>query len=459
MSKDRSLLWLLLLLVAVLISGTVGYWLIEYDWNLLDAFYMTVITLTTIGFGEVKELSPAGRMFTLLIIVLGIGAAASIVSKVGQMIIESGLNDSYGRKRMMKKISALSGHYIICGYGRIGSAIALKLYEQGTDFVVIESDQTLYESVTAKGFISLLGDSTSDATLLAAGVQRAVGTILCINDDGTNVNIALAARELNRNQKIIARGSDPAVEYRLIRAGADRVVYPLQLGGEQIARLLTKEEEEERKAPAPELLGYELRLYKNLGSAQTAAELLKGKDSLKPIALQHLDGSLIHGVNQDVRVGPGESLLLLIHRDEGGIRRELNRDEVTLLEWSDELSLGIAQIDDEHRMLFKYALDFQNAVLQGETEEKVGHFFELLIRYTETHFSQEEALMKESHYPEWEEHHLIHERLTTKVMELNRDKRFLYSDTIWDFLQNWLTEHILVMDRAFAKFLAHSREA
>ena len=294
MKWDKSLLLLLGLLFTVLIAGASGYMVLEEGWSFLDSLYMTVITLTTIGFGEVRELSPAGRAFTIVLIISGIGVVATIVSRVGQIIVESGLNNTYGRMRMQKRVNKLVDHYIICGYGRIGSSIAHKLYEGSIDFVVIESDPDLVEIAQAKGFAVILGDSTNDATLLAAGIERAKGTLLCINDDSTNVNIALAVRELNPKQNIIARGSDPGVEYRLIRAGADKVVYPLRLGGEQIARLIAEESEDkqdELPSASQSLMGYELKLFKNSETSQSLGDFLRGRPHIRPLAINGKDGA------------------------------------------------------------------------------------------------------------------------------------------------------------------------
>jgi voltage-gated potassium channel len=458
--QGKSVLFLFTLLVIVLMAGTTGYYLLEGNWTLLDSFYMTIITLTTIGFGEVKTLDSSGRIFTVILIIAGMGVVASLISRFGQIIVESGLNNTYGRRRMLKKIGKLTEHYIICGYGRIGRSIARKLYETSIPFAVIESDSSLVETVEAKGFPVLLGDSTSDATLLAAGIEKASGILLCINDDAANVNIALASKELNPSLMIISRGSDPKVEYRLMRAGADTVVYPLRLGGEQIARLIADREKrtvDGNEQSSPSLFGYELKIFKNDADERTVGEILHHKEAVRPVAVKYEDGTMLHNVKPEHIVKRGESLLLLVNQDRSRDSKDLENREIVLIEWSDELSLGIAQIDDEHRMLFKYMRDFQNAVVNCDTRENIAHLFNLLIEYTETHFSQEEVLMTSHQYPDLEEHQILHKRLTRKVIELNRDKDFIFSSTIWDFLENWLTEHILVADKAFARFLREEK--
>jgi voltage-gated potassium channel len=446
-----------MILLGVLLTGTLGYYLIEDNWTILESFYMTVITLSTIGFSEVRELSPQGRIFTVLMIIAGIGLVATLLSRLGQMVIESGLNRTLRRRRVLEKVKRLSGHYVLCGFGRIGSSIARKLNENAIDFVVIESDEGRYESIHGQGFLVILGDASEDGTLIAAGIERAKGTILCIPDDATNVNIALAARSLNPDQHIFARGSNPSKEYRLIRAGADTVVYPFRLGGEQIARLIATEKGnsiEDTEAGTLSILGYELKVYKNHVKDQSIAEIIKEKHAVRPVAVRHEDGTMTHNVKPDFEVLVGESVLLLVNQDSDKEPKSM----IVELEWSDELSLGVAQIDDEHRKLFSYAKKFQEAALEGRGQEEVSKLLSLLVDYTETHFHAEEELMKAHKFPGLNEHHMKHQILTQKVIQLHKSKNYIYEDSVWEFLNNWLRDHILIEDKAFAIWMHQDQE-
>lgn len=466
-------------MVLLLAGGTAGYVIIE-EWPVLESIYMTVITITTIGFGEIRPLSETGRAFTIVLIVAGVAVAAALISRVGQLVVEAGLTRSYGRRRMSNRVRRLRDHYLICGYGRIGSAIAVQLFEDGIEFVVVEGDEEKIQHAQARGFAVVLGDAARDATLLTAGVERARGSVLCVRDDATNVNIALAARELNPRQRIIARGSDPSLEYRLNRAGADTVVYPMQLGGEQIARLLVdrKDSPADEQAGSMRVLGYELRVFTNTEADRTVRELLSEKRAIRPVAIRREDGTMDHNPKPDVIVAGGDSLLVLVNEEQRADRtdaigprdadsrhsvsgsdpnREVEGHQSTptapLLEWNDSLAVNVREIDDEHRTLFKYVRDFQQAVQSGTGGAQLNRIFTLLLQYTETHFSHEEELMRASDYPFLDAHHAQHGKLTRQVMQLRRDREFILPENLSEFLSSWLVLHIESEDRTFAEYL------
>jgi voltage-gated potassium channel len=461
MRTQRSVLALAFALLLVVALGTLGYTLIEPGWTVLDSLYMTIITLTTIGFGEVRELSQAGRLFTIGLIVVGVGVAAGLISRIGQVILESGLRKAYGRRRMVERVKKLKNHYILCGYGRIGRSIAMKLYESGIDFVIIESRPEKAEEIATKGFPVVLGDASSDSTLLAAGIENANGTVLCINDDVASVNIALAARELNPEQHIISRGTDPEVEYRLVRAGADTVVYPMRLGGEQIAHLIAEKYHrpvDDAQGASTSLLGYELRVFKNLEEARTVGAMLLEKSAVRPIAIRRNDGSMDRNPKPDASVATGESLLVLIDV-EGRTKEATDGRSIPTISWSEDYAVGVGAIDDDHRGLFSRAADFQEAVLEGRGREEVEKVLDLLVTYTEQHFHREEELMQESGYPRLDEHKASHRALTANLMSLVRDRSTVYSDAVWGFLERWLVNHIEEEDQVLAVFLRGSAAA
>jgi hemerythrin len=235
------------------------------------------------------------------------------------------------------------------------------------------------------------------------------------------------------------------------------VVYPFRLGGEQIARLIANEKGtsiEDSEAGSLSLLGYELKVYKNHEKDQTIDEIIKEKHAVRPVAVRHEDGTMTHNIKPDFEVLVGESVLLLVNQDSD---RESN-PVIVDLEWSDELSLGVAQIDDEHRKLFAYAKDFQEAALRGESQDKISSLLSLLVDYTETHFHAEEELMKTHGFPGLAEHHMKHQVLTQKVVQLHKSKNYIYEDSVWEFLYNWLRDHILIEDKAFAIWMHQDHE-
>ena len=438
--------------IAVLLIGTIGYHFIGENWSFLDSLYMTIITITTVGFGEVKELTPEGKIFTIFIIILGLGMVTTLFARLGQFIIESGVKNLYGRRKMTDRIKRMRNHYLICGYGRTGSSIARKLNESGIDFVIIDSHQDHIDEATNLGYSVLKGDASSDSILLDAGIQRARGTVLCVGDDVTNVNIALAARELNNEQNIISRGTNPSLEYRLVRAGADSVVYPMRLGGEQIARSIAEEYRNEKisdRGSSSSFLGYELRLVRNSEGTRTVREFLEEYQALRPVAVRKGDGDMSHNPSPDDIVEENDSLLLLINEE----KRNREKQEISRLKWSEDLAIDLPKIDKEHKRLYRLAEELQAAVLDNQGTETVARQFELLTTYSDSHFHREEMLMRENGYPGQEEHQLQHEELSRQINSFFRNDRFHFTDDSWNQIDRWFSQHFLGADRDFSDYL------
>lgn len=223
------------LLLGVLVVGTVGYSSIE-GWGLFDAFYMTVITMTTIGYREVHDLSLYGRVFNVIFIFLSVGAVLYTFNNAARLIVEGELKDIFGRRKLQAKIQKLSGHYIICGYGRMGKIICKELIGEGSKFVVVEKNPVTDDN----GYPILIGDATLDETLKAAGIDKAAGLISVLSTDAENLFVVLSARGLNPNLFIVARAVLEDSEQKLMRAGASRVVSPYHIGGLRIAHTIIK---------------------------------------------------------------------------------------------------------------------------------------------------------------------------------------------------------------------------
>lgn len=235
----RQLRISVLLLLGLAVAGTVGYALIE-QMSLLNALYMTVITLTTVGFREVQPLQPAGKVFTIVLIVLGVGIAAWAIRNAAEVALGEAFWVSYRRRRTKEMVMQLSDHFVICGYGRLGRQISRDLEARGEPFVVIEADPALEEDLLENNIPSVIQDATQEETLLEARVDRARGLVACLNSDADNVLTILTARELNPRLLIVSRANTEAAESKLRRAGADRMVTPEVIGGHRLALALLR---------------------------------------------------------------------------------------------------------------------------------------------------------------------------------------------------------------------------
>jgi len=228
-----------LVILLLLVAGTLGYHLIE-GWGPVDSFYMTLITLTTIGFKEAHPLSDTGRVFTIALILFGVGTLAVVWSSATRFITEGSLRDVLGRKKMEKSVSRLRDHYIICGCGRMGTLIAAELKRHDVPFVVLEKDASLVDNLIQDGLLGLMGDATDDAILENCGIQRARGLVAVLNRDADNVYVTLSARGMNPGLFIVSRAADENSGGKLKRAGADRVIMPYNIGGMKIAQAILR---------------------------------------------------------------------------------------------------------------------------------------------------------------------------------------------------------------------------
>jgi voltage-gated potassium channel len=227
------------LLGLILALGVVGYHFIE-DMSFFDGLYMTLITISTVGFQEIKPLSTAGRVLTMVIITTGIMTAAYTIGTLLRSFIEGELSKTFGRRKLEKKIAQLDGHYIICGYGRIGSMVCAELRDHGKECVVIENRPSSIERMNEDRVLYLALDATVDSTLIEAGIMRAKGIVTAVGSDADNVFITLTAKGLRPDIFVLSRASDEKNEIKLRRAGANRVVSPYLIGGKRMAHVLIR---------------------------------------------------------------------------------------------------------------------------------------------------------------------------------------------------------------------------
>ena len=238
MRKFRLLKSVALALLLLSAAGTVGFHFIE-GWSWFDSFYMVVITLSTIGYSEVHELSRAGRIFNSALIIAGVALVFLMIGALTQALLEFELVKVFGKRRMEREVSNLRDHYIICGAGRVGNSVAGELAKKPRPFVIVESDEKRAAELDPK-WLLLVGDAASEKTLCDAGIDRAAGLVAATTTDATNIYIVLTARSLNPKLKIIARASESAAEKYLKTAGADSVISPYAAAGHRIAQSLLR---------------------------------------------------------------------------------------------------------------------------------------------------------------------------------------------------------------------------
>lgn len=234
------ILWGIVIILLVVAIGTIGYSLLE-GWSFVDSLYMTIITMTTVGYGEVQPLSEQGRLFTVGLIVTSIGIAGYVLSTLTAFVVEGKINQILRGRKMDKQIAKLNNHIILCGMGRTGLHIAEEFYRTQTPFVVIEQDETaLREASQFTNLLYLQEDATRDETLTMAGIKQARGLVTTLSEDKDNVFVVLCARSLNPNLRIISRLVEDKNVELLRKAGADQIVSPDAIGGMRMASVMLR---------------------------------------------------------------------------------------------------------------------------------------------------------------------------------------------------------------------------
>ena len=230
--RGRAIIIFLLIAVAIAI-GTIGYMLLE-GWSLIEAFYMTMITITTVGFGEIRPLSPTGRIFTVVLILGGIGIVTYTTTSVVQYLLSGELRTELISHRRRRMLSRLDNHYIVCGYGRVGRHVVAELARKKTPFVIIDNNETVVEECRQAGYNIIQGNASDDEVLEQAGIYRAKSLITAVNSDAENVFIVLTARSLCPELVIVSRANFDEAEPKLLRAGATQVISPYAISGRRM---------------------------------------------------------------------------------------------------------------------------------------------------------------------------------------------------------------------------------
>ena len=231
---NRRLVGVAALLGGLILFGTLGYILIE-RWTWRDALFMTIITISTVGYGEEVPLSDRGELFTMILIFLGVGSAAYTFTNITNYIIAGELRGVLRRQRMMRNIERMENHFIVCGYGRVGRQVVEELRESGVEVVVIDSDAELSKELEELAVYFVIGSATEDETLERAGIRKARGLSSCLPQDANNVFVVLSARSFNPDLTIIARSNLIESAPKLLIAGANQIINPYLITGRRMA--------------------------------------------------------------------------------------------------------------------------------------------------------------------------------------------------------------------------------
>jgi voltage-gated potassium channel len=239
MENTKHLITGIIIALCIVLFGTTGYVLIE-DWEFLDALYMTIITISTVGFSEVHHISKAGRLFTIVLVFFGVGFTLYIAAAVVQFMVEGRIRIILGRRRLEKKIDRMKNHYIVCGYGRIGRVLCKNLKRKPLDLVVVEKNPELTSVMDADGVLYISGDAADEENLIRAGIKRAKGLVAVLASDADNVFLVLTARQLDPDLLIIARASQEESKSKLRAAGANTVESPYDMGAASMAHRIIR---------------------------------------------------------------------------------------------------------------------------------------------------------------------------------------------------------------------------
>jgi voltage-gated potassium channel len=306
-----------LMLSTVLAGGTAGYVLIEH-WGVWDAFYMTVTTVATVGYREVNPLSRAGQVFTVLLVLGGVGTALYTFSTVAGAVAGGGWQRRLEQRRQMRMIDALSGHFIVCGHGRIGSIIAKELKRQKVPFIVIDRDPVQVRSAAEQGILTLEADASAEEVLVRAGIHRARGLIAAVGTDAENVYAILTARVLRPDLFIVGRAEAEESVLKLERAGADKVISPYRTGAVQIAQAALRPAVVDFFELAISSESLELAMEQvKIGANSTLAGVtlldgnLRQKFGVIVVGIQRAAGRMEFNPAPDTVIGAGDTLVVL----------------------------------------------------------------------------------------------------------------------------------------------------
>ena len=310
-----------ILLLLLPVAGTAGYMVVE-GWNFMDSLYMTVIDFTTIGFQEVRPLDDAGRTFTIVLAIAGVGTIFYALVSIFQFILEGELGKIVGIQRMKGRIEGLRDHYILCGFGRVGEEVAREFVVRDIPFVVVDANPDAIERAQKRGILLLIGDATSDAILREAGIEHARCLLAASDSDAGNTFIVLTAKALNPGLFVVSRAAHPDSQPRMQRAGAERVFSPYVIAGRQMALAALQPMVVEfidtlASGAAGEEVLAEIEVSEASGLAgQTIHEILHRSTSIVVLGVQNQAGKMRVGPPLDTQLAIGDRLIVMSREEE-----------------------------------------------------------------------------------------------------------------------------------------------
>jgi voltage-gated potassium channel len=331
MRLQKKLVVPLIVMLSVISAGTIGYMWIE-GWHFLESLYMTIITLSTVGYGEVREVGPGGKIFTLFLIIFGIFLITYTVGWVAKEFIEGELTAILGRRKLGKQVKSLQDHYIICGYGRIGKTICEEFVRRSIPLVVIENDEQARRELERDELLYIDLDATQEEALVEAGVHRAKGVISVVGSDPENVYICLTARGLNPQLFILSRAEHEGSEARLLQAGANKVFTPYRIGGRRMAQAVVRPTVSDFLESTIHDWSFEINIeeitvgedspLKNLSLVESG---IRREMDVIVIGIKQKDGAMIFNPSSQTNVMAGDTLIAM------GRNKDLDRLREVLL--------------------------------------------------------------------------------------------------------------------------------
>lgn len=328
----RPFLYLGALILFALLAGTLGFTLIE-GYPPFDAFYMTLITITTVGYQEVHELSRAGRIFNSFLIVFGVSIMFFAIGAMAQTVIELELPELFGKRRIKRMIEKLDKHYIVCGFGRVGRAAAREFQQAGVPFVVVDRSPERVEGAIRAGMLAVSADSTHDQTLREVGITRALGLVAALATDADNLFVILSAKNLNPLLNVAARADEEEAEEKLRRAGADVVLAPYANAGHQLALSLLRPHVVQFLDMTIRRMGLDVNIeqVRVAESSEVVSRSLKQMQLRRDLgvivlAIRKADGTMLFNPPADAVIAGGDYLIVM------GEQQDLRKLEALLTE-------------------------------------------------------------------------------------------------------------------------------